>query len=91
MDVTGAAAALPGAEMGSELQAVELMNKYGQLFLREVKNGHLDAGSQATQPQLDAFKAEAAKDGTLEHKINEFIASKDVTDTATYNSGSYEA
>lgn len=92
MDVSGTEAKMPGATIDDEKMATELMNKYGQLFLSEVKTGNPLSNSKAPANALANFKVEAAKAGTPESKILAFVnAHDDLDDQQFYGVGAYEA
>ena len=90
MNVTGANAALPGINFPNEKDQVELFNKYGRLYLKDIKNiaSTTISAADKEKDKKDLFKVEAAKTGTPEKKILDFANRATAND---FLMGTYEA
>lgn len=77
-------AALPGASLASELKAVELFNKYGQLYLKDIND------SKVTSEAKTNFLNAAQTAGSDEAKIKAF-ADSHATDANAMMAGAYES
>ena len=85
MDITGAIASLPEIKFSNEKDHVELFNKYGQLYLKDITTESLN--QDELEPSQQTFK-EAIKKGSAEEKIQNFANSASQNDLLI---GSYES